>query len=79
MNYHLSIRDQGLGISEEDLPQIFNRLYRGDKSRSAKVAGYGLGLSLAKEIVKANKASILVRNYPGRWSPICYHLYGRQK
>jgi len=64
-NYHLSIRDEGPGISEEDLPLIFNRLYRGDKSRSAKVAGYGLGLSLAKEIVKANKASIIVRNYPG--------------
>jgi len=64
-NYHLSIRDEGPGISEEDLPLIFNRLYRGDKSRSAKVAGYGLGLSLAKEIAKANKASITVRNYPG--------------
>ena len=62
--YHLSIRDEGPGISEDDLPLIFNRLYRGDKSRSTKVAGYGLGLSLAKEIVKANKASIMVRNYP---------------
>jgi two-component system sensor histidine kinase CiaH len=63
-NYHLSIRDEGSGISEEDLPFIFDRLYRGDKSRSAKVAGYGLGLSLAQEIAGANKASITVRNYP---------------
>jgi signal transduction histidine kinase len=63
-NYHLSIRDEGPGIGESDLPLIFNRLYRGDKSRSAKIAGYGLGLSLAKEIVKANKANIMVRNYP---------------
>ncbi len=62
--YHLSIRDEGAGISEEDLPFIFDRLYRGDKSRSAKVAGYGLGLSLAKEIAEANKASIIARNYP---------------
>lgn len=63
-NYHLSIRDEGPGVSEEDLPFIFDRLYRGDKSRSAKVAGYGLGLSLAKEIAAANKANIIVRNYP---------------
>jgi two-component system, OmpR family, sensor histidine kinase CiaH len=63
-NYHLSVRDEGPGISEEDLPFVFDRLYRGDKSRSAKVAGYGLGLSLAKEIARANKASIIVRNYP---------------
>ncbi len=63
-NYHLSIRDEGPGISQEDLPFIFDRLYRGDKSRSAKVAGYGLGLSLAQEIAHANKASVVVRNYP---------------
>jgi len=63
-NYHLSIRDEGPGISENDLPFVFDRLYRGDKSRSAKVPGYGLGLSLAKEIAGANKASIIVRNYP---------------
>lgn len=63
-NYHLSIRDEGPGISEEDMPFIFDRLYRGDKSRSTKVAGYGLGLSLAQEIARANKASIVVRNYP---------------
>jgi two-component system, OmpR family, sensor histidine kinase CiaH len=63
-DYHLSIRDEGPGISEEDLPFVFDRLYRGDKSRSAKVAGYGLGLSLAKEIADANKASIIARNYP---------------
>jgi len=62
--YHLSVRDEGPGIREEDLPFVFDRLYRGDKSRSAKVAGYGLGLSLAKEIARANKASIIVRNYP---------------
>jgi signal transduction histidine kinase len=62
--YHLSIRDEGPGISEEDLPFIFDRLYRGDKSRSTKVAGYGLGLSLAQEIARANRASIIVRNYP---------------
>ncbi|HUC87964.1 MAG TPA: HAMP domain-containing sensor histidine kinase [Candidatus Binatia bacterium] len=62
--YSLSIRDEGPGIAVQDLPHIFERLYRGDKARSSKVGGYGLGLSLAREIVKANRGSIEVDNYP---------------
>jgi signal transduction histidine kinase len=63
--YHLSIRDQGSGITEEDMPYIFDRLYRGDKSRTSIAGGYGLGLALGKEIARANNAKISVRNYPG--------------
>lgn len=63
-SYHLSVRDEGPGISEDDLPHIFDRLFRGDRSRSSATPGYGLGLSLAKEIATANKASITARNYP---------------
>ncbi len=62
--YSLSIRDQGPGLTPSDLPHIFERLYRGDKARSSKVSGYGLGLSLAKEIARANRASIEANNYP---------------
>ena len=62
--YHLSIRDEGSGIAEVDLPHIFDRLYRSDKSRTSKTHGYGLGLSLAQEIARANKGSITGRNYP---------------
>ncbi len=62
--YHLSIRDEGEGINKADLPHIFEKLYRGDKARSAATPGYGLGLSLAQELAKANKATIAVRNYP---------------
>lgn len=61
--YYLSVRDEGPGIAAADLPHIFERLYRGDKSRSGKVSGYGLGLSLAKEIAAANHASIEAGNY----------------
>lgn len=61
--YHISIRDEGPGIASSDLPHIFERLYRGDKSRTGKVNGYGLGLSLAKEIAAANHASIEAGNY----------------
>jgi two-component system, OmpR family, sensor histidine kinase CiaH len=62
--YQVSIRDQGPGIASSDLPHIFERLYRGDKARSSKTGGYGLGLSLAKEIVEANRASIEATNDP---------------
>lgn len=64
-HYHLSVRDEGPGIAEDDLPYIFERLYRGDKARTAATPGYGLGLSLAQEIARANRAMLTARNYPG--------------
>ncbi len=62
--FHLSIRDEGDGLAEVDLPFIFDRLYRGDKSRTKDTPGYGLGLSLAREIAQANHGDITARNYP---------------
>lgn len=60
--YALSFRDEGPGIAAHDMPYIFNRLYRGDKARTTKAEGYGLGLSLAKQIAIANRATITVNN-----------------
>ncbi len=60
--YVLQVIDDGMGISADDLPHIFERLYRGDKARSNKTGGYGLGLSLGQEIAHANHSQITARN-----------------
>ena len=59
----LGVRDTGPGISPEDLPRIWERLYRGDKSRSER--GLGLGLALVKAITEAHGGHAEVENQPG--------------
>ena len=54
----LQIRNTGDPIAKEDLPHIFERFYRTDKSRVRKEGGYGLGLAIAENIVKHHKGSI---------------------
>ncbi|MCO8194635.1 cell wall metabolism sensor histidine kinase WalK, partial [Anaerofustis sp. NSJ-163] len=58
----ITIKDTGIGIKEEDLPHIFERFYRVDKSRNRKVEGTGLGLSIVKRIVMKYKGEISVKS-----------------
>ncbi len=61
----LAVRDEGQGVSQEDLPKIFDRFYRSDKARKSESGGHGLGLSIARIIVVAHKGKIRVRSKPG--------------
>lgn len=68
-NALISFVDKGHGIKPEDLPHIFDRLYRADQSRNKKkVAGFGLGLSIAKKIVELHKGAIDVTSDVGKGS-----------
>ncbi|PYK62463.1 MAG: hypothetical protein DME21_06305 [Verrucomicrobia bacterium] len=68
----LTVKDSGMGISAEDLPRIWDRLYRGDKSRNEK--GLGLGLSLVKAVVRAHHGSVEVASEAGRGSVFTVNL-----
>lgn len=62
----IAVSDTGIGISPEDIPHIFDRFYRADKSRSThQTSGFGLGLSIAKRIVAMNKAKMSVASKVG--------------
>ena len=60
----IAIADNGKGISPDDLPHIFERMYQCDQSRSAK--GNGLGLSIVKELVAAHKGTIAADSTPDK-------------
>jgi len=55
-----SIANSGRGIPPEDCEKVFTRFYRGDKARSRSVSGAGLGLSIAREIVRAHQGELVL-------------------
>ena len=62
----VSVKDNGCGINKEDLPHIFERFYRVDKSRNKNIPGTGLGLSIAKWIIDVHSGSVEVNSVVGQ-------------
>jgi signal transduction histidine kinase len=61
----ICVNDNGPGVAEADLPYIFNRFWRGDRSRSRTSGGAGLGLAIARQLVEAQGGNISAGNLPG--------------
>jgi heavy metal sensor kinase len=62
------VRDNGIGIAEADLPNVFERFYRADKARTRESGGVGLGLSIGRWITEVHAGTIEVHSSPGRGS-----------
>jgi heavy metal sensor kinase len=62
------VRDTGIGIAENDLPNVFERFYRADKARTRELGGVGLGLSIGRWITEVHSGTIEVQSAPGRGS-----------
>ena len=65
-NIVVSVKDEGIGIEEKEIPRLFERFYRVDKSRSKDMGGTGLGLSIVKHIASLFDAQIKVTSEPGK-------------
>jgi signal transduction histidine kinase len=68
------VQDTGTGILEADLPYVFDRFYRADKSRHRQENGSGLGLAIAKSIVEAHGGHIWAESDAGKGATICFVL-----
>jgi signal transduction histidine kinase len=62
----IEVRDNGIGITEDNLPRIFDRFYRVQRDRARKTGGSGLGLSICKLIAEAHKGEIIVESSSGK-------------
>jgi two-component system phosphate regulon sensor histidine kinase PhoR len=73
-NILVEVNDDGIGISEENIPRLFERFFRVDKSRSREHGGTGLGLAIVKHIVEAHQQTINVRSKPNEGTSFVFTL-----
>ncbi len=70
----LNVADTGIGIAKEDLPLVFTRFWRGEKSRSRHTGGAGIGLAIVKALVEAHGGRVAVTSSPGAGSTFTVRL-----
>jgi signal transduction histidine kinase len=70
----VEVTDSGEGIRPEDLPYVFERFYRGEKSRNRATGGAGLGLAIARGIIEAHGGRIAVESQPGQFTRFYFIL-----
>jgi two-component system phosphate regulon sensor histidine kinase PhoR len=75
----VEVSDNGIGIEEKHLKHLFDRFYRVDSSRSRKMGGSGLGLSIVKHIIEAHGQTIKVRSTPGIGTTFSFTLAKAKK
>jgi two-component system phosphate regulon sensor histidine kinase PhoR len=73
-NILIEVNDDGIGVEQKNLPRLFERFYRVDKSRSRDQGGTGLGLAIVKHIIEAHHQAINVRSTSGIGSTFGFTL-----
>ena len=73
-NVRISVKDEGIGLSQENKERIFDRYFRVDSDQTQHIAGFGIGLYLSAEIIHGHKGEIWVESEPGKGSTFYFTL-----
>lgn len=73
-NVYVSVKNTGEGIRKEDIPHVFDRFYKTDKSRSLNTEGAGLGLYICKKLINKSGGDIMVRSKTGEYTEFVFYV-----